>query len=135
MVDDATPGDGEVAAFLARVEPPGRSADAAALIALMRRVAGEPPRMWGPSIVGFGREHYRYDSGREGDTFRIGFSPRKPQLVLYLSGAVTDDAPLLATLGRHTTGKACLYIKRLADVDMVTLEALVASAWERTAAG
>ena len=88
----------------------------------MERLSGEPARMWGPSIIGFGRYHYRYDSGREGDMCRIGFAPRKTELVFYLAGL--DDADFMA-LGKHRRGKGCLYVKRLADIDMGALEALI----------
>lgn len=111
--------------FLAGVSPPVRLADARVLIELMARLSGEPPRLWGPSIIGFGSQHYRYDSGREGDMPRIAFSPRKPQLVLYVGIARPGAAPFLARLGKHKTGKGCLYIKTLADIDMAVLEALL----------
>lgn len=109
-------------AFLDRIDPPERREDGRALATLMARLSSEPPRLWGPSIIGFGRYHYRYDSGREGEMCRIGFSPRKAELVLYLAGLSDVD---LAPLGRHRRGKACLYIKRLADIDEAVLEALI----------
>ncbi|WBQ16282.1 DUF1801 domain-containing protein [Sphingobium yanoikuyae] len=112
----------DVAAYLDRVEPAERQADGRMVAALMARLSGEPPRLWGPSIIGFGRYHYRYDSGREGDMCRIGFSPRKAELVFYLAGL--DDADFMA-LGKHRRGKGCLYVKRLADIDMGALEALI----------
>lgn len=113
-----------VATFLAASPHP---ADAAALCDLMSRVSGEPPRMWGPSIVGFGQRHYKYESGREGDTLIIGFAPRKPALVLYGLGAADHEAEIHA-LGKVTTGKGCVYIKRLADVDLPKLEAILTRA-------
>lgn len=113
----------DVAAYLDTVEPAERQADGRVVAALMARLSGEPPRLWGPSIIGFGRYHYRYDSGREGDMCRIGFAPRKAELVFYLAGL--DDADFMA-LGRHRRGKGCLYVKRLADIDMGALEALIA---------
>lgn len=112
----------DVAAYLDRVEPAERQADGRVVAALMARLSGEPPRLWGASIIGFGRYHYRYDSGREGDMCRIGFAPRKVDLVFYLAGL--DDADFIA-LGRHRRGKGCLYVKRLADIDMGALEALI----------
>lgn len=112
----------DVAAYLDTVEPAERQADGRMVAALMARLSGEPPRLWGPSIIGFGRYHYRYDSGREGDMCRIGFSPRKAELVFYLAGL--DDADFMA-LGKHRRGKGCLYVKRLADIDMGALEALI----------
>lgn len=108
--------------FIAAVEPPQRQEDARAVDAMMRRVTGETPRMWGPSIIGYGHYHYRNDSGYEGDMCRLGFSPRKPQLVLYVLTGDDAEAELLARLGKHSTGKSCLYIKKLADVDLGVLE-------------
>jgi Domain of unknown function (DU1801) len=113
-----------VAAFIDAVTDRTRRADAKALVKLMQSAAGEKPKMWGPSIIGFGSYHYRYDSGREGDMPLIGFSPRKAATVLYLAG-LTDSKALLAKLGKHTTGKGCLYIRKLADVDQHVLEVLV----------
>ena len=122
-----------VVSFIDSLDPPGRREDARALCAMLERVTGERPQMWGPSIVGFGSYHYKYDSGHEGTACRVGFSPRKGQLVLYvLTGYMEEDgreAELLARLGRHKTGKSCLYINKLADVDMDVLEALVARSW------
>ena len=112
-----------------------RRADEANVVdAMMRRVTGVEPKMWGPSIIGYGSYAYRYDSGREGTSCRIGFSPRKAQIVIYLVGnfdARQDEADaLFARLGKHSSGKACLYIKRLADVDLAALEALLALDWD-----
>ena len=92
---------------------------------MMRKASGKPPKMWGPSIIGFGSYHYVYDSGREGDICRIGFSPRKPGLVLYLMSALRQET-LMAKLGKHTTGKGCLYIKKLDDIDRPVLRQLIA---------
>ena len=117
-----------VADFLAMVAHPIRQADARALVPLFERVSGQPATMWGPSIIGFGRYHYRYDSGHEGEMCRIGFSPRAAQIVFYLA-AYHRHEELLARLGKHKTGKGCLYVNKLADVDMAVLEALVADAW------
>ena len=88
--------------------------------------------MWGPSIIGFGSQHYRYESGREGDMPRIAFSPRKASLVLYVLTGARSEAALLARLGKHRTGASCLYVNRLADVDLTVLEAIAADAWART---
>jgi hypothetical protein len=105
--------------------PEDKHADAKTLIKLMREVTGEKPKLWGPSIIGFGAYHYKYPSGREGDSLLVGFSPRKPATVLYgLLGNADTDA-LLARLGKHTTGKGCLYIKKLSDVDLKVLSALI----------
>lgn len=124
----------DVAAFIDAVEPPQRREDAKTLCALMARISGEPPAMWGPSIVGFGRYHYRYDSGHEGDMARISFAPRKAQLVLYIVMGFPRYDALLARLGKYSTGKSCLYIKTLADVDMAVLEELVQAGWDDMAA-
>ena len=122
--------DASVDIFLAGVEPAQRRDDALAVCELLTRVSGEPARMWGPAIVGFGQYHYRYDSGREGDMCRIGFSPRKAQTVLYIPGGFPRYEELLAKLGKHSTGAGCLYIKKLADVDTAVLETLAGEAWE-----
>jgi hypothetical protein len=100
-------------------------ADAKALVKVMQRATGEMPKMWGPSIIGFGRYHYAYDSGREGNMPLAGFSPRKAAIVLYMMTGFSYSEALLAKLGKHTTGKACLYVKRLADVDQKVLETLI----------
>ena len=118
--------------FLGGVANDTRRRDAQTLVALMARVTGVEPQMWGPSIVGFGMQHYRYESGREGDMPRVGFSPRKANLVLYVLTGAGGEAALLARLGKHTTGVSCLYINKLADVDLTVLEALAADAWARS---
>jgi hypothetical protein len=117
-----------VAAFLEACTEEGRRMDAKTLAKLMQRVTGKKPAMWGSSIVGFDTYHYSYESGREGDMPVVGFSPRKAASVLY--GAIGFDGAeaLLAKLGKHTTGKGCLYIKKLADVDMKVLETLLEKA-------
>jgi hypothetical protein len=122
------PTTSSVAAFIDAVPDQAKRADAKALLKLMRSAAGEKPKMWGPSIVGFGSHHYKYDSGREGDTPLIAFSPRKAALVLYGVTGSPGSAALLAKLGKHSTGKGCLYIKKLADVDRQVLEDLVGQA-------
>jgi hypothetical protein len=121
----------DVEAFLAAIDPEQRRGDARALVALMHAASGEAPRLWRASIIGFGSRHYRYESGREGDTFRIGFSPRKAQLVLYLTGAVAADGDLLDRLGPLTAGKGCLNLRRLERIDTAVLAELLARAWER----
>jgi Domain of unknown function (DU1801) len=113
-----------VAAFIDALTDPTRRAEARGLIKLMQKATGEKPKMWGPSIIGFGSYHYTYDSGREGDMPLISFSPRKAATVLYNMTGCSDSEALLAKLGKHTTGKGCLYIKRLADADQEVLEAL-----------
>lgn len=119
------PTDASVAAFLEAVPDERKRADAFALLDLMREATAQEPRMWGPSIVGFGTYHYRYDSGREGDMFLAGFSPRKSALTLYIMAGFDEYEDLMARLGKHSTGKACLYVKRLSDVDLPTLAELV----------
>lgn len=113
-----------VSAFIAALPDETKRADAKTLVKLMQTATGEKPKMWGPSIIGFGTHHYVYESGREGDMPLIGFSPRKPALVLYLTRFKGSDA-LLKKLGPHTSGKACLYIKKLADVDAKVLKQLI----------
>jgi hypothetical protein len=126
MVDNKTkPTKLSVAAFIDALTDQAKRADAKALAKLMRRATGEAPKMWGPSIIGFGSYHYTYDSGRQGDTPLAGFSPRKAATVLYGVTGCSDSEVLLAKLGKHTTGKGCLYIKKLADVDQKVLEELV----------
>lgn len=122
--------DASVDAFVDRVEHEGRREDARTLLALMERVTGEQPRMWGPAIIGFGKYHYRYDSGREGEMLRVGFSPRKANLALYLivKGDGFDD--MLDRLGKHKRGGSSLYVNKLADVDLNVLESMVARSWE-----
>jgi hypothetical protein len=114
-----------VAAYIDALTDETKRADAKALVKLMQSATGEKPKMWGPSIVGFGNCHYTYESGREGDMPLAGFSPRKAATVLYGMTGFSDAEALLAKLGKHTTGKGCLYIKKLADVDHKVLEALV----------
>ncbi len=116
-------------AFIAAIPDAARRADAAALAAMMERATGEPPVMWGKSIVGFGLHRYAYASGRKGETVRIGFAPRAGQTVLYGLGRFVREEGRLAALGKHTTGKGCLYIKRLAGVNLGVLEALCAAAY------
>ena len=111
-------------AFIDQVADAQRRKDCKALVALMREATGHPPKMWGPSIVGFDRYHYKYASGRQGDIMVTGFSPRKRELVLYL-GETIRSSPLMATLGKHTTGQGCLYLKRLDDVDRGVLKRLI----------
>ncbi|MEZ5670811.1 MAG: DUF1801 domain-containing protein [Alphaproteobacteria bacterium] len=120
------PTGADVDAFLAGVAPARRRDDALLLLALMRRATGLAPAMWGPGIVGFGRYHYRYASGREGDWFLTGFAPRKQNLVVYIMSGFAPFADLLAQLGRHRTGSSCLYLNGLAAVDLAVLERMVA---------
>ena len=123
-----------VPAFLDGCTDETRRTDAKALAKLMQKVTGKKPAMWGPSIVGFDSYHYIYESGREGDMPIVGFSPRKAANVLYGMIGFAGAEALLAKLGKHTTGKGCLYIKKLADVDMKVLETLVKKAVAATRA-
>lgn len=116
---------GSVRDFLAQVEDPGRRADAERVLGMMRDVTGDEPAMWGASLVGFGSYHYRYASGREGEWFLCGFSPRKRNITLYIMPGFSAYDGLMGRLGKHKTGKSCLYINKLADVDEGVLRELV----------
>lgn len=140
MAENKTqPTASDVESFLVQVEPEARREDALVLDALFRRVTGEEPVMWGESMIGYGSYHYKYDSGREGDFFRTGFSPRKAKHSIYLMGGYCDaptgkwTGELLEKLGPHSRGKSCLYVTRLARVDMDVLEELVRISWEAMA--
>ncbi|NJN83298.1 MAG: DUF1801 domain-containing protein [Caldilineaceae bacterium] len=126
MAENKTqPTDESVEAFLDRVSDEKKRQDCLTLLKLMHEVTGQAPQMWGTSIVGFGRFHYRYASGREGEMPLIGFSPRKQNLTLYIMDGFDEYDRLLEKLGKHSTGKSCLYIKRLDDVDLPTLQRLI----------
>ena len=114
-----------VSAFLDKIPDKGRREDCLAVADIMRDVTKEEPKMWGSSIVGFGRYHYKYESGREGDSMITGFSPRKGDLTLYIMGGFDEFPDLMKRLGKHKTGKSCLYLKKLADVDVDVLRKLV----------
>ncbi len=113
--------------FVAAVESDNKRADAEELLGFFERVTGLKPKMWGPSLIGYGRYHYKYESGREGEMLMTGFSPRKANLVMYIMPGYRSDAmqDKLARLGKHKLGKSCLYINKLADVDMDVLEEIV----------
>jgi hypothetical protein len=119
------PTEASVIEFLNSVDNDRRRADALALLELMRAVTGEEPKMWGPSIVGFGSYRYRYRSGHGGDWFLTGFSPRKQSMTVYLLAGLDEQQELLNRLGKHKTGKGCLYINNLQDVDLATLRQLI----------
>ena len=119
------PNDQDVDRFLNSIADAQQRQDCRAIVELMRDVTGAEPKMWGENIVGFGSYHYRYASGREGDWFLSGFSPRKQNLTLYLSYGFDQNSELMLHLGKHKVGKACLYIKRLDDIDRATLRELV----------
>ena len=114
-----------VSAFLNQIADEGRRADCLAVVDLMRAVTKEEPKMWGSSIVGFGRYHFKYESGREGDWMITGVSPRKGDLTLYIGGVFDKFPDLMKNLGKYKTGKGCLYIKKLAEVDTKVLRKLV----------
>lgn len=111
--------------FINAVDHPTRRADAMALDRLFRRVTGFQPRMWGPTIIGYGQYHYRYATGREGDFLATGFSPRKANLSIYILPGYADFGDLLARLGKHKIGKSCLYVNKLADINLEVLEELI----------
>lgn len=115
----------DVGRFLEAVAHPVRRADALVLDALFRRVTGWTPRMWGPSMVGYGRYRYVYDSGREGEMLATGFAPRKAALSIYIMPGYADFGDILARLGKHRHGKSCLYVNKLADIDLGVLEELI----------
>jgi len=117
--------DGDVDAFLATVGDDTRREDARAVCDLMAEVTGDPPEMWGDAIVGFGDRRYRNGTGKVAEWFVVGFSPRKLNLTLYIMDGFEQYDDLLGALGKHTTGKSCLYVKRLADVDLQVLKRLV----------
>lgn len=134
QITDVDPAD-----FIASVEPERKREEAKLLDALFRRVTGEEPRMWGPSIIGYGSYRTTYASGRKVHWLRTGFSPRKAKHSLYLMGGYCDEATgqrrdeLLARLGKYKTGKSCLYVNKLADVDMDVLKELLRNDWEAMA--
>jgi Domain of unknown function (DU1801) len=115
-----------VSGFLKKVTDKTRREDCLKVLEVMKQVTGEEPKMWGSSIVGFGSYHYKYESGREGDSLITGFSPRKGDLTLYIMGGFEPVSDLMARLGKHKTGKSCLYIKNLADVDLGVLKKIIA---------
>lgn len=110
--------------FLNTVENTARRTDCFHLLEIMKSVAGAPPQMWGDKIIGFGSYHYKYASGREGDWFLIGFSPRKDSISIYLMGGFAEFEAQLSQLGKYKTGVSCLYVKQLADVDIKVLQEL-----------
>ena len=128
-----TPTQASVDAYINAVEDAQKRADCRAVAAMMAEVTGAPAQMWGPSIVGFGSYHYRYASGREGDFMETGFAARKRAITLYIMAGFSEYGDLLAKLGKHDTGKSCLYVKRLADVDQAVLREMVerSVAWIR----
>lgn len=121
-----------VTSFINAVENDTRRKDAKTLLAMMKKVTGEKAKMWGPSMIGFGEYHYKYESGREGDMLAVGFSPRKANMVLYVLGSLGEDEPLLKKLGPYKHGKSCLYVSSLDKVDTDVLEKIVAKSYKAT---
>jgi len=128
------PGGGDADAFIAAVADEQRRDDPRLVVALMREATGEPAVMWGSSIVGFGARHYRYATGREGDVPAVGFSPRKAQTVLYLTGQLDDYADLLGRVGPHKAGKGCLHFKRVDQNDRAVLREIIVRSYQAAAA-
>lgn len=130
------PTDVQAIDFIAEVADPKRRDEATQIDTMLRRVSGCTPTMWGGSIIGYGQYHYRYETGREGDMCRIGFSPRKAEHSIYLMGLYcdaateTEAAELFARLGKHRRGKSCLYVRKLSDIDMDILEQLAVLSWK-----
>lgn len=124
--------EASVAAYLAAIVDEDRRKDCTALARLMAKATGEKPKMWGASIVGFGAYHYRYDSGREGDMCLVGFSSRKGDISIYLTASPPDADDLFARLGKHKRAKACLYVRRMSDVDQQVLAEIVAQSAAET---
>jgi len=123
--------DASIEDFLNKVDDKQKRDDSFEIVKIMKQVTKEEPKMWGPAIIGFGSYHYKYESGREGDAPKIGFSPRKQNITLYIGLGSETENPLLKKLGKYTTGKGCLYIKRLADVDMKVLQGLITESFKR----
>ncbi len=128
MENKTQPTNAHVQDFLAGITDSQRQADCRTLIMLMQEITEAAPRMWGTTIIGFGDHHYRYASGREGDWFVVGFAPRKQQLTIYLTYGIEQQTDLLARLGKHSLGKACLYLKNLATCDLAVLRELITRA-------
>ena len=134
MANLTQPTEASVDAFLEAVPDPVRRSDAREVVAMMRRVTGVDPVMWGTSMIGFGQHRYEYASGHAGEWFVVGLSPRKAALTLYgIHDGYREPDPLLADLGSFTLGKGCIYLRKLSGVDRDVLEVLVGKAWERRA--
>ena len=117
--------------FINSVDHEGKRKDAFEILDMMKTITGEKPRMWGPSIIGFGDVHYKYASGKEGDWFKIGFSPRKAKISLYLMGCdISKGQEMLGRLGKHKIGKGCLYVNKLADIDINVLKEMIKEGYE-----
>lgn len=127
--------DASVEDFLSTVEDEQKRADCFEISALMRKITGEEPKMWGPAIIGFGSTQLKYDTGRELDWMFVGFSPRKANITLYITDCFDRYDDLMARLGKYKTGKSCLYLKKLEDIDISVLEKLLASSIENLKSG
>lgn len=117
--------DASVSKFLNSIPDEQKRADCLAIVAIMRQITRAEPKLWGPSIIGFGDYHYKYASGHEGDWFLTGFAPRKAEITFYISGCLDSGSPALKTLGKYKTGKGCLYVKRLSDIHLPSLKTLI----------
>lgn len=122
----------DVSCFIDGLQNKTRRGDAKTLLEIFQKVTGEDPRLWPASIIGFGEYHYKYASGHEGASLNVGFSPRKSNLVMYVMGSVGSDHPLMEKLGKHKTGKACLYVNKLADIDISVLEKIILISYKAT---
>lgn len=120
----------DAAAFIAQLDDTSKRADAEALLTIMSDITQQPPVMWGDSLIGFGQYDYQYESGRKGTWFRVGFAPRKQNLTLYIMNGFSHYQHLLAQLGKHKTGKSCLYINKLADIDVDILKQMIALSFQ-----
>ncbi|MCP5051791.1 MAG: DUF1801 domain-containing protein [bacterium] len=127
------PNDANVESFLNGVADETKRQDCFTLLELMKQITGAEPKMWGGSIVGFGSYHYKYESGREGDWFLSGFSPRKQNLTLYIMAGFSRYDELLSKIGKYKTGKSCFYVKKLADIDLQVLKELIKQSVEHMA--
>lgn len=127
--------DASVTEFIKKVEDPQKQEDCFKLVKIMQELAGFEARMWGPAIIGFGSYHYQYKSGREGDMPLVAFSPRKKQIVLYLSSTFDDREELLKQLGKHSISKVCIYIKKLSDIDVDVLKKMIINSLQQNEPG
>ena len=117
--------DADVIEFIENVESPKKRQDAYRLLEIFEELSGHPPKMWGPSIIGFGSYHYVYATGHEGDAPLVGFSPRKAKISLYIGTSAGENEPLLKELGKHTSGKSCVYVNKLEDINEEVLKRMI----------
>ncbi|MEM9170235.1 MAG: DUF1801 domain-containing protein [Pseudomonadota bacterium] len=132
MANKTVENDASVRDFLDAVEPPIRKRDAFTALEMFERVTGCAPKMWGDSIVGFGKYQYTYESGRSGEWLNVGFSPRKSKMTLYVMGLIADDDPIRERIGKYKTGVGCLYVNKFEDVDLAVVEELIAQSYQAT---